>query len=945
MDSTARHNLKPKILITNISSYLGEKLAEYLLGQNCQIYGVAKSKVPENLITNPDFTLLDISINQPIPTHIASFDQIIHITNEQKHHDNQAIRHLSPHTTNIIHTATTQNIKLALVAPLFQDTQIFENHLNSNTDLFLIGDIYGPQTPHITRHADSDLDPFSQNKLSIMVSQATTEDKLILEKEGQEIVYPTYIDDALHAIHKIIFENSQKRIHYIVSESPKSTLAVGYEIQNSLNKVASKDIKLYFAGASMQTAEPEPSLRIPELNFHSKVGLVSGLEIIFNDALQNGQIKHSNSQNQLQSSQQEQSHQDLPTAIGDPLNSLKKPASSSISFRSHKVLLLLILVAVLFTAKVAFDLTYGFKNLKSTQDLLKSGDFEKAFTNAKNADHKLTSAKSIINFISTPYTLIFPKKTGFSNSLDTAIFSSKAILNIADGSRILSANLSAIVQTDVKKDVPRIDDAQASLQKAFFESSQALSFARQAQSSKYLNKYVNPKIELIQKLNLLALNTYEFTYLIKDITGSTDPKTYLILLQNNTELRPGGGFIGNYGTMSFTDGYLKEIKVDDIYQIDGQLKEKIEPPKQLKDKLGVDNFYLRDSNWVPDFAVNAQTARDFYKKETGQNVDGVIAIDLYFIQNILKITGPIKLSDYNEEISADNLFERGEYHAEIGFFPGSTQKKDFFSSLTRALIAKVTDSITGQKKDNFSLVSLAQSFGDSLSQKHLMLALDSPNLSTYTKSKGWGNTFPPQNFDPADDSYETRDFLSISEANVGANKVNNELERKISYDLTVGRDADLVAKLKIIYINKSQANTWPGGTYVNFLRLYVPFGATPSEVKNNDKTDIKDIQVTNQNKLTIFSTFVEVPIKSTREFTLTYRIPKNIKLEKAPTYHVYFQKQPGTDRDQLNFNFNLPNYLAVKSINSSENQQGKQNISIQTDLLEDRQFTIDISKK
>ena len=189
-----------------------------------------------------------------------------------------------------------------------------------------------------------------------------------------------------------------------------------------------------------------------------------------------------------------------------------------------------------------------------------------------------------------------------------------------------------------------------------------------------------------------------------------------------------------------------------------------------------------------------------------------------------------------------------------------------------------------------------------------MLSLDSPNLSTYTKSKGWDNLLPPQSFNPADDSFETRDFLSISEANVGANKVNNELTRKIDYDMTVGRDADLVAKLKITYTNKSQANTWPGGTYVNFLRLYVPKGTTPFEVKNSQNSTLKDVQVTSQNNLTVLSTFVEVPIKSTREFEISYRIPKNIKLEKAPTYHVYFQKQPGTDSDPFNFSFNLPSY-------------------------------------
>lgn len=948
MDPTAPNSQKQKVLITDASSYLGEKLALYLLSQNYQIYGVAKSRVSESLVINQNFTLLDINLDQPIPTHIAKLDLIIHLTTEQNNHGNQSNKHLSAQTTNIINTAITQNIKLALIGSLFQDTQIFESCLqNDNVNLFLVGDIYGPHMPIAAKHTHLSGDIFSHNKLSSLIGQAIFEDKLILNKEGQELVYPTFIDDATHAIYKYISEEADapKKIRYIVSESAKNTLDVAYLIQSGLAKVASKDIKLYFAGEVEQNIESETSLRIPELKTHTPTELSQGLEIVFKEALQNLQIENANYHGKHQAHHITKSIEEEPVAKHEEQIYQKKPKSKKSFFKSKRVALLLLFVIVFLLGKNAFDLTNGIKNLKSTEDLLKNGDFEKASINAKRASIQLSGVQSSINFISTPYSIVFSKKTGISNSLDAAIAGSRSVSDFADAAKILSSNLSAIAQFDTKSNVVSIDDAQASLQRAFFESSQALDSAQKVQGSKFMFKYVQPKIESIQDMNSLIGSTNEFTHLIGDITGTVDLKTYLILLQNNAELRPGGGFIGNYGTISFQDGHLKEIKVNDIYQIDGQLKEKIEPPKQLKDKLGVDNFYLRDSNWVPDFGTNAQTARDFYKKETGQSVDGVIAIDLYFIQNILKVTGPIKLTDYNEEITAQNIFERGEYYAEIGFFPGSTQKKDFFSSLTRALISKVTDNITGQRKDNFSLVSLAQSLNDSLSQKHLMLALDSPNLTTFTKHKGWDNSLPPQNFDPSDDSFETRDFLSISEANVGANKVNNELERKIDYDLTVGRDADLVAKLKITYTNKSQANTWPGGTYVNFLRLYVPLGATPFEVKNNDKTDIKDIQIANQKNLTVLSTYVEVPIKSTREFSITYRIPKNIKLEKAPTYHMYFQKQPGTNSDQLNFAFNLPSYLAVKTVNSSQDQQGKQNINIQTNLSEDRDFAIDVAKK
>ena len=171
----------------------------------------------------------------------------------------------------------------------------------------------------------------------------------------------------------------------------------------------------------------------------------------------------------------------------------------------------------------------------------------------------------------------------------------------------------------------------------------------------------------------------------------------------------------------------------------------------------------------------------------------------------------------------------------------------------------------------------------------------------------------------------------------------------------------------IAYTNNSQAETWPAGKYVNFLRLYVPLAAgledfklsIPPEVKRTEQRrpsspvssqedgviDKNDVEVTTQGNLTVFSTFVEVPIKSTQIVTFTYRIPKNIKLEQAPAYHLYVQKQAGTEKDPFEFKFNLPAFLEAKNVNGDKQYKGSKNITIDTDLSTDRQFEIEVVKK
>ena len=67
------------------------------------------------------------------------------------------------------------------------------------------------------------------------------------------------------------------------------------------------------------------------------------------------------------------------------------------------------------------------------------------------------------------------------------------------------------------------------------------------------------------------------------------------------ELRPTGGFIGSYAIMTFDKGRLAEIVVNDVYTADGQLKGHVDPPEPIRKYLGEGGWFLRDSNWDPDF--------------------------------------------------------------------------------------------------------------------------------------------------------------------------------------------------------------------------------------------------------------------------------------------------------------------------------------------------------
>lgn len=952
MDESA-HNKSQTILLTDVGSPLGASLSVALLSKGHTVFGSGTTHPPEEILQNPNFTLIDIDLSQPIPNYLPDFDLLVHLSSEKV----ESSLNLSSTTRNILKMGQNGQSHVALCLPItssvdFVDFYGEDRQNNKHLKVFLVGDIYGPNMPFAP--LPKTLSIYTQNRLTDIIFQAIYEDKIILPNDGQDNVYPTYVDDATHAIVKFLDHPSSKQIRFIVSQNPTTTLSASYQIQNAASIILKKELGIYFSGPpSTPKVDVEPVVKVPDLGFSPKFDLAEGIRQIFatfSKDLSNNK-KHQSSLPHQKSKQLE-----IPKALKDSLadndessksGTLRKKPRFNLKFK--KFFLVFVLAIILFSAKFAYDTYFAISDIKSSKENLLNADFELSRNKADQAQKHFASAKGEFNALTLPVSIVFPQKVNsFSYALKSGESASGALENFAIGAKALSSNLSGVVSPGANSQPLNLEEVQAAFSKAHFQASYAEELATLAKDGNVLAGKMTSLLEDLHNLSAASQTSYELANILPELTAAGSEKNYLVLVQNNAELRPGGGFIGNYAVVSFNDGKLISVDVDDIYNIDGQLKEKIDPPLQLTQKLGVKQLYLRDSNWTVDFAINAKTARDFYKKETGRDVDGVIAIDLSFMQNLLAKIGPVKLDDYKEEISDQNLFDKGEYYAEIGFFPGSSQKKDFFASLTRNLIDKITSSLKDNKdsQDSLSpLIALVGTAAEGLSQKHLLVSLDSKTAQTFLKSKGWDNPLPPANYEPADDSVQTRDFLAISEANIGANKVNRYLEREVDYQMTIGRDADLVANLTITYKNNSPNDSWPAGTYVNYLRVYTPLGSGLEDFRVDNVTDLKKVEVLSQANLTAYATLVEVPVKQTRTVTFKYRIPKNIKLETAPAYSVYFQKQPGTEHDSMKFTFDLPAYLKIDSVNNQPHTGTNQTYSTETDLSVDRLFTIGVVGK
>ncbi|MFH2061396.1 MAG: DUF4012 domain-containing protein [Candidatus Beckwithbacteria bacterium] len=478
---------------------------------------------------------------------------------------------------------------------------------------------------------------------------------------------------------------------------------------------------------------------------------------------------------------------------------------------------------------------------------------------------------------------------------------------------------------------------------------QELSFVEsELQSGKQLNLDVTTDISqkfitLTKELPILRQKINQIKNvlpLVPSFIATDTKKTYLLLFQNSSEIRPTGGFIGSYGLLTFEKGKLLDFSVEDIYSADGQLKGFVEPPAPIKEFLGQSTWFFRDSNWDPDFTVSAQRAEWFLNKTINRNVDGVIAVNLPAVKELLKATGPINLPDYNEEITAENLFERAEYRSEIDFFPGSTQKKDFLGALSREIFEKLKQSSTSD------ILKFAQSFEAGLAQKQLLVYLHDQQSQKLLLEQNWaGSIFDPY-LTPQDNRPLTIDYSYLVEANLGINKANYFLKRNIRQLLTILKTKEILVVTTITYDNQSPADAWPGGIYRTYLRDYIPQNSKLISVKIGDKKlNIKEVDMEAINDKTILGFPVTVPVKNTLDVEITYRLPKALALRNNQgRLAIVIPKQPGIINDTVEAIVNYPSFLTVAAVNPQA-LSSPQVVTFKSDMTTDNIFTIDFVEK
>lgn len=569
----------------------------------------------------------------------------------------------------------------------------------------------------------------------------------------------------------------------------------------------------------------------------------------------------------------------------------KTPVKIPFPKKILKIVLVLLLLASPFIF-LLLNLFAGFYFLNRVGNLTEPVDKRQQFLKIATISFKINTQS--LTLLSPAIAILSPEKTYLmeqvnilGNSLTSLASQGLTLEKVLKdkagglftpgGSNALAENLPFLQNS--------LSEINLSLDKVQLSLKNLESFSRQWPLKQYW-----PKVSRFSNLRQQAKKGAQLFDIFPELAAFSGSKRYLVLLQNNFELRATGGFIGSYGILTVTNGALESFKIEDVYTADGQLKGHVEPPAALARYLNQPNWFLRDSNWDPDFAVAARQAEWFLNKELGENFDGVLGINLNFIENLLNALNGVYVPDYQATVQADDFFLKLEADREQEFFPGSGKKRNLLNSLTSALFLTLSD-----RKDTLPYFAVFEAVSRSLEEKDILFYSNSQTLQKTINNLGWAGRIAS----PACTSACLNDYLFVIDSNLGVNKVNVNIKKELTSTIIV-QEKQLKRNLSIFYQNLSQESETPNqfhGLYKNYLRVILPKEAQVESLRVEDKLlDLaKEVEIgAYQNRLEV-GFLVEVPAATQLTVSLMYFLP--LGDQNRFVYQLLVQKQPGTRND------------------------------------------------
>ncbi len=323
------------------------------------------------------------------------------------------------------------------------------------------------------------------------------------------------------------------------------------------------------------------------------------------------------------------------------------------------------------------------------------------------------------------------------------------------------------------------------------------------------------------------------------LLGVGQPAYFLAIAMDSSELRPGGGFQGNYGLLELDGGKQSKTHpfgLSDTYSLDQvYTKNAAQNPLPYGCSHQVTlptNLYwwwpyrciqqfgwgLRDSNLSPDFPTNARLAMQIVEAgggtPNGAPIQGVVAFTPGLIQKILEVTGNLPMPDYHTIVTPQNLEQQIHYFQLHVPTANGQDRKQFTHDLSKALLDRL------KALHGSGLKVIFQIAAESIQSKDLQVYLADPRAELVLRQLGLASTV----------ATGQGDGYFVVDTNDGGNKANLFVTEQQTDYVTLLPNGGAFHRLAISVTYDKKGDIFnPGSSFYDYSdiqRTYMPGDAT-----------------------------------------------------------------------------------------------------------------------
>ncbi len=390
---------------------------------------------------------------------------------------------------------------------------------------------------------------------------------------------------------------------------------------------------------------------------------------------------------------------------------------------------------------------------------------------------------------------------------------------------------------------------------------------------------------------------------VPSLLGMRGPRSYLILGQNQNELRATGGFIGSMGLVTLDQGALAGFTFGSSYQFDDPGRRPVRPPQEMAKFMNAGVWYIRDANWWADFSTSAAQVRRFWEADQRPQVEGVVAIDDAAVGAILDAVGPVYVAELGRAVDGTSFPAAVQERLSR---PDALQSVDTYQGTKSRVLGQVMNELVArmQALTSDQTAGVITAVWRALQEKHILLALSDRHAAALAQERQW---------DGALLGGPHEDYLYLVDTTLAYSEASRYVRRELRYQV----EADPWGKVTRSVAEVTYRNTYDpssasaaeqfaiGGLYWdlaarifrtepgiwgNFVRLFVPKGSRLNSIEGLDYPP----RYTHESGKAVLGGYFLLRPGQTRVIRFDYVPPVTPLSGDAETlYRLTIQAQPG----------------------------------------------------